>query len=76
MPDKHWGEEVCLCVRPENGWQDLDALREALLARLKKQLAHYKVPKYFVFMEDFPRTTTGKIRTSELLAKAQEMLQL
>jgi acyl-CoA synthetase (AMP-forming)/AMP-acid ligase II len=28
----------------------------------KNHIAHYKIPKYVVFVEDYPLTVTGKIQ--------------
>ena len=32
----------------------------------KGKIAHFKVPKYFKFTQDFPMTVTGKIRKIEM----------
>ena len=28
----------------------------------KNQIAHYKIPKYVIFVEDYPLTVTGKVQ--------------
>lgn len=60
VPDRQWGEVGCayLLPRPE---QDLPT-DEELIAFCKQRLAAYKVPKYFVAVEDFPRTPAGKVQ--------------
>lgn len=72
VPDTHYGEEVCLCVQLEPG---AVCTAEELRAQLARQLAHYKVPRYVCFVEEFPRTNTGKIRTGELGKIAAAMLE-
>ena len=59
VPDPKYGEELCAWVKLRPG-QTLteDALREFC----RGQLAHYKVPRYVRFTEDFPMTVTGKIQ--------------
>ena len=71
VPDPHYGEEVCLCICPEEGCE----IRETeVRRRLAAALAHFKVPKHILLMEEFPRTTTGKIRTAELKKEAARRL--
>jgi fatty-acyl-CoA synthase len=32
----------------------------------RKQIAHYKIPKYWKFVDGFPMTITGKVRKVEM----------
>ncbi len=41
-------------------------LEEDLTAFCKGQIAHYKVPKYWKFVENFPMTISGKVRKVEM----------
>jgi fatty-acyl-CoA synthase len=41
---------------------DVDAVREFCTGKL----AHYKVPRYVMVVEEFPMTVTGKIRKVEM----------
>ena len=34
------------------------------------KIAHYKVPRYVSFVDDFPMTVTGKVRKVEMREKA------
>lgn len=70
VPDRHYGEEVCLCVVPQ---PEARLTEEAVRARLCRRLADFKVPKYVLFLPGLPKTVTGKIRPAELagLAKAE-----
>jgi fatty-acyl-CoA synthase len=55
IPDPRWGEVGCAFVRRSG-----PALEEELVAFLRRRLAHYKVPRRFVWREEIPRTPAGK----------------
>lgn len=73
VSDKHYGEEVCLCVilKEKANWREED-----FCAWLKGRLASYKVPRYVLTLDEFPRTVTGKVRPSELRQLAEDCLGL
>ena len=48
------------------------AIREFATGRL----AHYKIPRYVIVVEEFPMTVTGKIRKVEMRARSVELLGL
>lgn len=73
VPDRHYGEEVCLCAVLQEG-AALDA--EELRSRLARRLAAYKVPRYILFLDQLPKTITGKIRPAELARLVRERLAL
>jgi fatty-acyl-CoA synthase len=59
VPDTKFGEELCAWVRVAEG----SALTpEELKAWCKGKLAHYKVPRYVRFTDEFPMTITGKVQ--------------
>ncbi|MDX1571236.1 MAG: long-chain fatty acid--CoA ligase [Xanthomonadales bacterium] len=60
VSDARWGEVGCayLMLRPEAEAPD----EEDLVRFCRERLAAYKVPKYFVIVEDFPRTAAGKVQ--------------
>jgi fatty-acyl-CoA synthase len=66
VPDETWGEVGLAVVVPAAG-----ALRdgEELRARLKERLAGFKVPREVRFVEELPKTATGKIRKPDLRAR-------
>ena len=70
VPDRHYGEEICLCVVPGEGCSE-----EAVLEKLRASLAYYKIPKYFLEVPEIPKTATGKIRSEELREYAIEMIK-
>jgi fatty-acyl-CoA synthase len=63
LPDEHFGEEVSAWVRLKPG----AALTEAELREFcRGRIAHYKVPRYVVFVDEYPTTVTGKIQKFRL----------
>lgn len=63
VPDDVMGEEVAVAIRCTPGAQvDVDEAR----AYLRERVARYKVPRYWRIVDDFPRSSTGKIVKSEL----------
>jgi acyl-CoA synthetase (AMP-forming)/AMP-acid ligase II len=67
VPNDEYGEEVKAVVelRPEAGAGN-DELAEELLAFCRANLAHYKCPKSVDFVEELPRTPTGKVRKRDI----------
>ncbi|NHN77923.1 AMP-binding protein [Azotobacter chroococcum] len=59
IPDERYGEELVAWVRLHPG-HSADA--EALRAFCRQHIAHFKVPRHFTFVEDFPMTVTGKVQ--------------
>jgi fatty-acyl-CoA synthase len=63
VPDPTWGEVGLAVVVPSPGpAPDPEALREALRTRL----AAFKVPRHVEFVDDLPKTATGKVRKPDL----------
>jgi benzoate-CoA ligase len=54
----------------KNGQQPGDALAEELRQHVKSQLAPYKYPRWIEFIDELPKTATGKIQRFKLRAKA------
>jgi fatty-acyl-CoA synthase len=66
VPDERWGEVGLAVVVPvPGGPEDPDTLRTALRARL----AAFKVPRHIRFVDELPKTATGKIRKPDLRAR-------
>ena len=64
VPDAKYGEELCAWLRMRPGTEPLDAERVREFATGK--LAHYKIPRYVMVVEEFPMTVTGKVRKVEM----------
>lgn len=63
IADDKWGEvgRAFLVTEPETTWTE-DSVLEALQGRL----ARYKQPKSVIFVDELPRTSTGKLRKNVL----------
>ncbi len=59
VPDRKYGEELLAWVKLREGQQ---ATQDELREFCKKSLTHFKVPRYWKFVESFPTTVTGKIQ--------------
>ncbi|MCI4661203.1 MAG: AMP-binding protein [Neomegalonema sp.] len=57
-PDEKWGEVPCAFIELRSG-STLDA--QAMRAFCRERLAHFKVPRRFIF-QPIPKTATGKIQ--------------
>jgi fatty-acyl-CoA synthase len=65
VPDEKWGE-VGLAVVVLTAGEPADA--GALLTALRARLAGYKMPRHVEFVDELPKTATGKIRKPDLRA--------
>ncbi|MDP4187799.1 MAG: AMP-binding protein [Bacteroidota bacterium] len=63
VPSVKYGEEVMAWVKVKEG---VTLTAEELTAYCKGQIATYKIPKYWKFVDSFPMTVTGKIRKGEM----------
>ncbi|MBF8964609.1 AMP-binding protein [Pontibacter sp. FD36] len=71
VPDHKYGEEVMAWVKLRKGFY---ATSEDIAAYCKGQIATFKIPKYWKFVEEFPMTVTGKVRKVEMREiSAQEL---
>ena len=68
VPNDEFGEEVKACVQLEEGYTGSDELAAELDAFVREQLAAYKVPRSYDFVDDLPRTATGKLVKGKLKA--------
>jgi fatty-acyl-CoA synthase len=68
-PDAKWDEVPVAYVIPRAGRQ---VGAEALTAHVSAQLARFKVPREFVFVEELPRTALGKVQHFRLRQLAGE----
>ena len=59
VPDEKFGEEIIAWVKL-NG--DSDLSEDDVKRFCKGRIAHYKVPRYIRFCEEFPMTVTGKVQ--------------
>ncbi|NMH98047.1 AMP-binding protein [Pseudonocardia acidicola] len=74
VPDIRYGEELCAWVTLREGAPELTA--EAVREFADGKLAHYKIPRHVVVVDEFPMTVTGKVRKVEMRERSIEMLDL
>jgi long-chain acyl-CoA synthetase len=63
VPDGRWGEAVKALIVPRPGARPTP---EALVAFARERLAGYKLPRSVEFVDEFPRTPSGKVLKREL----------
>ena len=63
VPDERYGEELMAWVQRRPG---ATISEEDLRDHCRGNIAHFKVPRYFKFVDDFPMTVTGKVRKVEM----------
>jgi fatty-acyl-CoA synthase len=59
VPDARFGEEIMAWVKARPGAELSD---EDVRAFCRGRIAHFKVPRYVRFADDFPMTVTGKVQ--------------
>jgi len=63
VPDEKWGEVGHMVIVTSTG-HETD--RETVLAFLEPRLARYKLPKHISFIQELPRTGSGKVMKATL----------
>jgi len=59
VPDEKFGEEVCAWIRLTEGVQ---VCEEDIREFCRGRIAHYKIPRYVVFVTEYPMTISGKVQ--------------
>jgi len=59
VPDERFGEELCAWVILNDGASLTD---EDVRAYCRGRIAHYKVPRYVMFVDGWPMTVSGKVQ--------------
>jgi fatty-acyl-CoA synthase len=69
VPDERYGEELMAWVVPRAGASlNEQELRDFCVGRI----AHYKIPRYIKFVQQFPMTVTGKVQKYKMREEALE----
>ncbi|MBE7195669.1 acyl-CoA synthetase [Gordonia polyisoprenivorans] len=69
VPDPEYGERVLAAVKTAPGVVGGDDVAQRLQTFVREHLAGYKVPREFRFVDDLPRTPTGKLVKGPLRQK-------
>jgi fatty-acyl-CoA synthase len=72
VPDDYYGEEVMAWVQLHAG---ASATEEELREFCKGRIAHFKIPRYIWFVDEFPMTVTGKLQKFRMREIAMDKLQ-
>jgi fatty-acyl-CoA synthase len=73
VPDPKYGEELCAAIVLREG---VEATEDEIRDFCKGRIAHYKVPRYVRFVDDFPKTVTGKVQKFIMRKEMAEELGL
>jgi fatty-acyl-CoA synthase len=73
VPDDKYGEELCACVQLKQG---KGADSEEIRAFCRGKIAHFKIPRYVRFVDDFPLTASGKVQKFALARSSGQALGL
>ena len=71
VPSKKYGEELAAFIQLKDG---ISATQEELSAFCKDRIAFHKIPAFFLFVNDYPTTASGKIQKYKLRNSATDML--
>lgn len=72
VPSPKYGEQVCAFIIPKEG---KSISEEDVKLFCRGNIAHYKIPKYILFVDKFPMTASGKIQKFKLRELAVKMLK-
>src|ERR671914_49223 len=73
VPDHKYGEKVAAAIIKK---KDASLTEEDVKEYCRENIAHYKVPEYVDFVEEYPMTASGKIQKYKLREAAVERYDL
>jgi fatty-acyl-CoA synthase len=71
VPDATYGEEICVWIQMKPGRPPLDV--DAVRSFAAGKLAHYKIPRHVLIVDEFPMTVTGKVRKVDMRAESARL---
>jgi fatty-acyl-CoA synthase len=71
VPDAKYGEEICVWIQMKPGRPPLDV--DAVRSFAAGKLAHYKIPRHVLIVDEFPMTVTGKVRKVDMRAESARL---
>jgi len=74
VPDEKYGEELLACIKLKEGASKPteDHFREMC----KGKIAHFKIPRYWMVVDEFPMTVTGKVQKFKIIEMVIRELKL
>lgn len=86
VPDKRFGEQVCAWVKLKEGYKeavseegrssDKEIHKNDIIKYCKDNITYFKVPKYLLFVDDFPMTPSRKAQKFIMSKRSCEILGL
>jgi fatty-acyl-CoA synthase len=73
VPDERYGEALCAWIIP-HARGEVDA--DAIAAYCTERIAHYKIPRHILFVDEFPLTVTGKVQKYKMRERSIDLLGL
>ena len=73
VPDARYGEQLLAAIRLQ---PDATVSEDEIRAFCRDRIAHYKIPHYVRFVDEFPMTVTGKVQKYKLREQAIDDLGL
>ena len=67
VPDDKYGEQIMAWIKVREG---AALSTEDVRAYCRERIAHFKVPHYVAFVDDFPMTVTGKVQKYKMREQA------
>jgi len=71
VPDKQYGEVLAAWIIPRAGET---LIEQEIRDFCYNQIAHFKIPTYIRFVEQYPMTVTGKIQKFKIIEAMKEEL--
>ncbi|XP_032471566.1 medium-chain acyl-CoA ligase ACSF2, mitochondrial isoform X2 [Phocoena sinus] len=73
VKDERMGEEICACIQLKKGEK---TTAEEIKAFCKGKISHFKIPRYIVFVTNYPLTVSGKVQKFKLREQMEQHLNL
>ena len=75
VPHPEMGQEVKAVVQLRDGVEGSDDLAAVIIGYVRERLAHFKAPRSIDFVDELPRSATGKLVKRKLQARYTEVHQ-
>jgi long-chain acyl-CoA synthetase len=75
IPHELYGEDVVAVLKLESG-VELESILSALMAHAKNNLAQHQQPARYITIDEFPRTSSGKVQKARIRELVAEKLQV
>jgi fatty-acyl-CoA synthase len=73
LPSNKWGQVVCAAITPKNRKLTADALDQ--YCQESPDLADFKRPRHYFFLDEIPSNSTGKVERGRLKENLLDLLE-